>query len=121
MWLLAAYVLGGVGAIGAGLRPLDTGMVHALFALVGFVFFNVEAIGTGRIVSGPMKAISVVAGVVGLIYVAVMVIGDGGNPAVFGSIGHGGSERMIVYPAMLWLLTFGGFLLARDERRSQAE
>jgi hypothetical protein len=50
-----------------------------------------------------------------------MVIGDGGNPAVFGSIGHGGSERMIVYPAMLWLLTFGGFLLARDERRSQAE
>jgi hypothetical membrane protein len=121
MWLLAAYVLGGVGAIGAGLRPLDTGMVHALFALVGFVFFNVEAIGTGRIVSGPIKAISVVAGVVGLIYVAVMVIGDGGNPAVFGSIGHGGSERMIVYPAMLWLLTFGGFLLARDERRSQAE
>jgi hypothetical membrane protein len=121
MWLLAAYVLGGVGAIGAGLRPLDTGMVHALFALVGFVFFNLEAIGTGRIVSGPMKAISVVAGVVGLIYVAVMVIGDGGNPAVFGSIGHGGSERMIVYPAMLWLLTFGGFLLARDERRSQAE
>jgi hypothetical protein len=43
----------------------------------------------------------------------LMVIGDAGDPAVFGPIGHGGSERMIAYPAMLWLLAFGGYLLAR--------
>jgi hypothetical protein len=46
-----------------------------------------------------------------------MLIGDGGNPAVFGAIGHGGSERMIAYPAMLWLLVFGGYLIASPEPR----
>jgi hypothetical membrane protein len=112
--LMAVYLVGGVGAVGAGLLPLDSGAPHALFALLGFLFFNIEAIATARIVAGPMRTVSVVAGVVGLLFVVIMVIGDGGNPAVFGPIGHGGSERMIVYPAMLWLLTFGGYLIARE-------
>jgi hypothetical membrane protein len=112
-WLLATYVLGGLGAIGAGLLPLDTGAAHALSALTGFVFFNIEAIGTARVVSGPMRVLSAAAGALGLIYVVVMVLGDGGNTAVFGPIGHGGTERMIVYPTMLWLLALGGWLLAR--------
>lgn len=40
-----------------------------------------------------------------------MVIGVAGNPAIFGAIGHDGSERLIVYPAMLWTLAFGGHLM----------
>jgi hypothetical protein len=43
-----------------------------------------------------------------------MVIGDSGNTAVFGPIGHGGAERMIVHPVMLWLLAFGGYLMGRQ-------
>ena len=35
--------------------------------------------------------------------------------AVFGPIGHGGAERMIVYPAMLWMLAFGGWLMAAPD------
>ena len=96
--------------------PLDTSELHSLFALFGFVFFNVEAIATGLTVRGPIRPLSVVTGLIGLAYVVVMVIGDAGNPAVFGAIGHGGSERMIVYPAMLWTLIFGGYLLARTGR-----
>jgi hypothetical protein len=41
-----------------------------------------------------------------------MVIGDAGNPGVFGPLGHGGAERMIVYPSMLWMMAFGGCLMA---------
>ena len=41
-----------------------------------------------------------------------MVIGDGGDAGAFGVIGHGGTERMIVYPVMLWMLGFGGWLMA---------
>ena len=26
-------------------------------------------------------------------------------------MGHGGAERMIVYPVMMWLMAFGGYLL----------
>ena len=115
MWLLALYLVGAAGAIGAGLLPLDTGGPHSLFALVGFLFVNLEAIGTAFIVRGAMRAISLIAGAVGLVFVVVMVIGDGGNPAIFGPIGHGGAERMIVYPVMLWLLALGGYFIGRDE------
>ena len=112
-WLFAVYVAAGVGAIGAGLLPLNSGDAHGLFALAAFLFFNVQAIASSRLVAGPMVAISVLTGVVGLIFVVIMVIGDSGNTAVFGPIGHGGAERMIVYPVMLWLLAFGGYLMAR--------
>ena len=112
IWILAIYVLAGIGAAGAGLVPLDTSELHSLFALFGFVFFNVEAVATGLIAHGPMRVLSFAAGLIGLVYVVVMIIGDAGNPAVFGAIGHGGSERMIVYPTMLWTLALGGYLLA---------
>ena len=111
-WILAVTVLAGLGAAGAGLVPLDAGGLHGLFALAAFVAFNVQAIASGTIVRGPMRAISFLAGVVGFVFVVIMVIGDAGTPAVFGPIGHGGAERMIVYPAMLWMLAFGGYLMA---------
>lgn len=111
--LLAAYVVAGVGAVGAGLMPLSTGTPHSLFALAGFVFFNVEALATAAVVAGPMRVLSVFAGAVGLVALVAMVLGDSGNDAAFGVIGHGGTERMIVYPAMLWLLALGGYLAGR--------
>ena len=107
---LAVFVLAGVGAMGAGAIPLNVSDFHGLFALVAFLFFNLEAIATSGRVDGPMKAISLLAGLVGIGFVVVMVIGDSGNTAVFGPIGHGGAERMIVYPVMLWMMAFGGYL-----------
>jgi hypothetical membrane protein len=109
--LLAIYVVAGVGGAGAGLFPLGTSGLHGLFALVAFVAFNLEAIGTGLVVRGPMRAVSLLAGLTGLAFVVLMVVGDAGNAAVFEPIGHGGAERMIVYPVMLWLLGYGGWLM----------
>ena len=114
-WLFVPFILGGAGAIGAGLLPLDTGGLHSIFALLGFLFFNVEALCIALVVRGPMKAISFAAGAIGLVFVGVMIVGDAGNPAIFGPIGHGGAERMIVFPVMLWLLSLGGYLIGRDE------
>jgi hypothetical membrane protein len=111
-WMLAIYLLAGLGAIGAGLIPLNTSDLHGIFALVAFVFFNLEALGSAALVTGPMRWVSIVAGLVGFVFVVIMVIGDAGNPGVFGPIGHGGAERMIVYPAMLWMMAFGGYLMA---------
>ncbi len=111
-WLFALYAVAGIGAVGAGVFRLGTSDLHSIFALLAFVFFNLLAIGTGAVVAGPMRWLSFVAGAVGLVFVVLMVIGDGGNTAAFGVIGHGGTERMIVYPVMLWMLAFGGFLMA---------
>ncbi|QCC51573.1 DUF998 domain-containing protein [Halapricum salinum] len=113
-WLLGIYVAAGIGAIGAGLVPLDVADVHGLFALVAFLGFNLEALGTATRLTGVMRVLSILAGVLGLLFVVVMIVGDAGNTSVFGPIGHGGAERMIVYPVMLWLVAFGGYLLGRD-------
>jgi hypothetical membrane protein len=109
--LLIVFIAAGIGAIGAGVFPLDTGAPHSLSALVAFLAFNLQALGTATVVRGPMRAISVLAGAAGLVFVVLMALGDGGNAAAFGPIGHGGTERMIVYPAMLWMLAFGGYLM----------
>jgi hypothetical membrane protein len=111
--LVAIYVLAGIGAIGAGIFPLDTGTIHAVFALIAFVLFNVEALATAAVMRGTfIRPVSALAGLVGLVFVAIMLVGDGGNPDIFGAIGHGGAERMIAYPVMLWLVAFGGHLSA---------
>jgi hypothetical membrane protein len=110
-WMLVIFVLAGLGAVGAGLVSLNTSDLHGLFALAAFVFFNLEAIVCAVLLRGPMRVVSLLAGVIGLAFVVLMVIGDSGNPAVFGAIGHGGAERMIAFPVMLWLMAFGGYLM----------
>ncbi len=113
-WILGIFVLAAVGAAGAGLLPLDASGLHGIFALAAFLFFNVEAIAVATLVTGPMRVVSWIAGLVGIGFVVLMVVGDSGNPGVFGPIGHGGAERMIVYPVMLWLIAFGGYLMASE-------
>ncbi|MFB6140144.1 MAG: DUF998 domain-containing protein [Halosimplex sp.] len=113
-WLLACFALAGVGAAGAGVFPLDTGALHSLSALFAFLFINLEAIGSATVVDGFARWIAALAGVIGLVFVVLMVLGDSGNAAAFGPIGHGGTERMIVYPTMLWLVAFGGYLVGTD-------
>ena len=115
--ILAVFVVAGVGAVGAGLMPLDTGAPHSIFALLGFLFFNLEALALAAILSGPMRLLSLLGGAVGLVFVVLMVIGDSGNLAAFGAIGHGGTERMIVYPVMSWLMGLGGYLMAQGTPR----
>ena len=110
-WILPVFAVAGIGAAGAGVFPLGSGGPHGLFALVAFVAFNLEALASVSITTGPMRMISAGAGVLGMVFVVLMAVGDGGNPAAFGPIGHGGTERMIVYPAMLWMLAFGGYLM----------
>jgi hypothetical membrane protein len=100
-----------LGAAGAAVFTLgDAPGLHSLFALAAFVGFNLMPTAIAFRLGKPMAILSALASIVGLAYVVVMVIGDAGQPAVFGPIGHGGAERMIAYPPMFWLLAFGGYL-----------
>jgi hypothetical membrane protein len=117
--LMAIFAVAGVGAIGVGLFPVARFEIHRFFALLAFVFFNVQVISSGARLAGPMRVLSFASGIVGLVFIALMTIGDSGNPGVFGPIGHGGTERMIVYPPMLWLAAFGGYLLAKPPLSGQ--
>ena len=106
------FVLAGLGAIGAGVFTLDASDIHGLFALLAFVAFNVLAIVCATLARGPMRALSTILGTVGLAFVIVMFLGDAGMADMFGPIGHGGAERMIVFPVMIWMLGFGGYLMS---------
>ncbi len=113
--LLGTFTLAAIGAIGAGAFPLGSGGPHGLFALLAFLAFNLEAIGVASVVHGPMRIVSLLAGAVGLLFLALMLVGDAGGATAFGAIGHGGTERMIVYPVMMWMLAFGGRLMAEGD------
>ena len=115
-WQLIIFGLAGIGAVGAGVFPLGPGGLHGLFALVAFVFFNIETLVTAWRRKGAMRIVGILLGLTGLGYVVVMAIGDAGTTSVFGPIGHGGAERMIVYPPMFWLLALGGALMASTRR-----
>jgi hypothetical membrane protein len=116
-WIPAVFALAGIGAIGAAVFTLDIPGIHGLFALLAFIFFNFQACACATLVRGPLKAISVIAGVVGLAFLVTHAASDFGIMNLYGPIGHGGSERMIVYPALLWLATFGGYLMAPSAKK----
>jgi len=111
--LLVVFALGGIGAMGVGLVPLDSPIgVHGLFALFAFVFLNVEAMVAGRLGRSPLDKISIALGILGIIFVPVMILVDSGSLDVSNSIGHGGVERMIAFPCLIWMILFGGYLLS---------
>ena len=118
--MLVVFILGGMGAMGAGLIPLDNPSgLHSLFALFAFVFLSAEAIVVGRQTDGFLMIASVLAGLVGLVFVIVMILVDGGAIDMDGSIGHGGTERMIAYPPLIWMMVFGGYLIGAPKLKGE--
>lgn len=114
---LTVSVLGGIGIAGAGIISLDSPLhIHGLFALMAFLFLNLEAVLCYRHFRGPIRTISVLAGAIGLIFLVLMAFGDAGDAGAFGAIGHGGIERMIAYPGLIWMMILGGYLIAVGER-----
>lgn len=109
VWLFLA--LSGVGAIGVGVFNEDyIPEVHALFAIMAFLFGNLVAIFSRKTVRPPLSYLFVLLGLIGLSALALLAT------KTYLGLGVGGMERMIFYPAMFWALGFGAYLLAEDSR-----
>ena len=107
IWFLLAA--SGTGAIGVGIVNEDSvPAIHAVFAVMAFLFGNLAAIYSHRIVRFPLSHIFVLLGIIGLAALALVA----GNTYL--GIGVGGMERMIFYPAMIWTLGFGAYLLGEE-------
>jgi hypothetical membrane protein len=103
----------GIGALGVGLFPGNTGAPHAIFAMVTFVAGGVAAVSAARVTTAPFRLISFVLGAVSLLTLtSYILLGDGSPMAAFGI---GGIERWIVYPVILWVIAFGGYLSGRAD------
>ena len=108
----AMVALAGVGALGVGLFPETTGILHSIFSLVVFLFAGLAALVTARLQRKPMFYFSILLGL-GTLAALVLYIGG-----AYLGLGPGGMERMVVYPALLWSVGFGGHLMAIEEKSS---
>jgi hypothetical membrane protein len=112
IWLFVA--LSGIGAIGVGAFSMDfIPLIHRASALLAFLFGNLAALYSYRIVRSPVSYVFALLGLIGLSALALF----GGE--VYLGLGVGGMERMILYPAMLWAIGFGAYLSAEENRASR--
>ena len=106
----------GVGALGVGLFPGNTGTPHAIFAMVTFISGGIAAISAARLTSAPFRYLSFLLGAASLATLGTyLLLGDASPMAV---VGIGGVERWIVYPIVLWITAFGGYLSGRADPAS---
>ena len=98
----------GLGALGVGLFPGNTGTPHAIFAMVTFISGGIAALSAARMSSPPFRYVSFVLGAASLATLGMfMLLGDASPMA---DLGIGGIERWIVYPVVLWITAYGGYL-----------
>jgi hypothetical membrane protein len=64
------------------------------------------AIATAKFTTPPLSYISIDVGILSLVALVLFIAG------IYGAIGVGGMERLIVIPVLAWGLSFAGYLLA---------
>ncbi len=109
--LAIVYLLPGVGTIVVSLFPENSILViHGTAALVVFILGAVGAMYSYRLVHPPLRHFSVVLGIISLVSIPIFLAG---GPSFLGLM-----ERLVVYPFMLWLISFGSYLIALEEKQS---
>lgn len=126
--LTVLLVLMAIGAMGVGIfTSAFSTTIHGVVSLMAFGFGGLSAIASFKVTKLPLSAISVMLGVMTLGALALFAAGlvttgsltSSEPPAseFFLGIGPGGMERMIAYPALIWLTLFSGRLIALSEKQ----
>jgi hypothetical membrane protein len=98
--------LSSLGSVFVGVFPEDTGIPHAIAALLAFIAGGVAAIISYRYLKTPFRYVSVALGALSLLSFILFLTG------IHLGLGAGGMERMIAYPNIIWSIGFGGNLMA---------
>jgi hypothetical membrane protein len=123
--LNVTLLLMAVWSMGVGVFTKSVPAVHGAVSLAAFFFAGLSAMASIRVVKMPLSLISAFLGLMTLGALALFSAGmvtsgsltssEAFDSAFYLSLGPGGMERMIVYPPLMWLATFGGHLLSRQE------
>jgi hypothetical membrane protein len=108
------FALASTGTLAVGFFPENTvlvggfALIHGIGAFLAFLMSAAAAIAAYTYTKSPFRFISIVLGIVSFVSFVLFL-----TTAPYGSlgIGIGGMERMIVYPTLLWTISFGGYLL----------
>jgi hypothetical membrane protein len=106
----------GLGTLGVGVFPGNIHPQHPLFAFTAFVAGGVAVLLSATVTPQPLRAIFAVMGAVSLGFTVVSVFLLEWGP--FARLELGGVERWMVYPVLLWLVGFGGWLAGRRPQES---
>jgi hypothetical membrane protein len=98
--------LAGIGSVGVGIFNETFGIIHWLLSGLTFIAGGFAAIAAFNQQKAPLRYFSVILGIIALVF----AIGPSVTPAV-AFLGVGGAERWVVYPIVLWLIGFGGYLM----------
>lgn len=118
-----------LGAMGVGIATKAFTVAHGAVSSMAFFFGGLSAIASFRVLKKPLSWVSVVLGAMTLGALALFSIGlvasgswasDVAYDSVFYlGLGPGGMERMIVYPLLVWLAGFAGYLVTEREVKSK--
>ena len=123
-------ILMAIGAMGVGIfTSAFSTLIHGVVSLMAFGFGGLSAIVSYKVSKLPLSGISVILGLMTLGALALFAGGlvttgsltSSKPPAseFFLGLGPGGMERMIVYPALIWLTLFSGHLIALSEKQEK--
>ena len=98
--------LAGIGSVGVGVFNETFGIVHWLLSGLTFIAGGFAAIAAFSQQKAPFRYFSVILGVIALVF----AVGPYIAPAV-AFFGVEWAERWVVYPLVLWLIGFGGYLM----------
>ncbi len=126
--LTVLLVLMAIGAMSAGVFTKDFTTIHGAVSSMAFLFGGLSAIAAFKVLKMPLSLISVILGLMtlgaltlfagGLVTSGSFTSNETPVSSLFLGLGPGGMERMIVYPALIWLAVFSGYLFALSEREA---
>jgi hypothetical membrane protein len=111
-----ALAVFGVATFGVGVFPGNVTPWHGLFALLTFFSGGITVVLSSRVVPRPLSFLcGLFGGISLLVLLSVFFYGLAvGGPSPLAPLGPGGIERWVVYPLIIWLPAFGGYLLAES-------
>jgi hypothetical membrane protein len=114
-----------IGAMGVGVITKDFTLAHGAVSSMAFFFSGLSAIASAKVLKKPFSLTGIVLGAMtlgalGLFSIGLITSGSYTSNIAYDSnfylgLGPGGMERMIVYPALMWLAGFGGYLVTKRE------
>lgn len=104
------FTIAALAAMSVGIFTENSEPMHSIASIVLFLFCGLSAIFSYKVTKSPFNIIAILLGLTSLVAMILFM----GN--IYLGLGVGGMERMIVYPILIWIIGFGGFLIAYPEK-----
>ncbi len=106
----------GFSVVALGVFPEYTNGIHASFAVVAVISGALALLFSYRLgINIPMTIVSIILGLIAIITIIISLIYGTGPNNPLDILGQGGSERLIIYPIILYLTALGGYLTGRGK------